>query len=146
MGVYVFFVFFFPSRRRHTRCSRDWSSDVCSSDLCLPLPGLSIVHPARFKLDLLNIIFGEGMSSRLFTEIRDRLGLAYSIQSYADHFLDTGAFAIGAGVDTKNLRVAIRAVLEETSRLKELIPEKEIARARELFKGRVLLRMEDSRR
>ena len=55
------------------------------------LPGLSITHPERFKLDLLNVILGEGMSSRLFTEIRDNLGLAYSIFSSADHFLDSGS-------------------------------------------------------
>ena len=93
--------------------------DTEQTQLCLALPGISIVHPDRFKLDLLNIILGEGMSSRLFTEIRDKLGLAYSIQSYAEHFLDTGAMTISAGVDNKNLAVAIKAILEELARLKE---------------------------
>jgi predicted Zn-dependent peptidase len=115
------------------------------TQLCLSLPGLSIIHPERFKLDLLNVILGEGMSSRLFTQIRDKLGLVYSIQSYAEHFLDTGAFTIAAGVDDKNLRVAIKAVLEELARLKETITEAELTKAKELFKGRILLRMEDSR-
>jgi predicted Zn-dependent peptidase len=115
------------------------------TQLCLALPGLSIVHPERFKLDLLNIILGEGMSSRLFTEIRDKLGLAYSIQSYAEHFLDTGALVVAAGVDNKNLGVAVKAVLAELARLKERIPEAEITKAKELFKGRIFLRMEDSR-
>ena len=119
--------------------------DTEQTQLCLALPGLSIVHPERFKLDLLNVILGEGMTSRLFTEIRDKLGLAYSIQSYAEHFLDTGAFAISAGVDAKNLTVAVKAILTELSRLKEMIPEVELSKARELFKGRILLRMEDSR-
>ena len=119
--------------------------DTEQTQLCLALPGLSIAHPERFKLDLLNIIFGEGMSSRLFTEIRDKLGLAYSIQSYAEHFLDTGAMAISAGVDNKNLAVAVKAILAELARLKEKIPEAEIKKAKELFKGRILLRMEDSR-
>ncbi len=119
--------------------------DTEQSHLCLALPGLSIVHPERFKLDLLNVILGEGMSSRLFTEIRDKLGLAYSIQSYVEHFLDTGAITISAGVDTKNLRVAVRAILKELSRLKVDIPESELVKAKELFKGRTLLRMEDSR-
>ena len=115
------------------------------TQMCLALPGISIVHPDRFKLDLLNIILGEGMSSRLFTEIRDKLGLAYSIQSYAEHFLDTGAMVISAGVDNKNFAVAIKAILKELSRLKERIPEAEINKAKELFKGRIYLRMEDSR-
>jgi len=113
--------------------------------LCLALPGLSITHPGRFKLDMLNTILGEGMSSRLFSEIRDKLGLAYSIQSYVEHFLDTGSITISAGVDAKNLTVAIRAILEELSRLKKTTPEAELAKAKELFKGRILLRLEDSR-
>jgi predicted Zn-dependent peptidase len=119
--------------------------DTEQTQLCLALPGLSITHPERFKLDVLNIILGEGMSSRLFIEIRDKLGLAYSIQSYAEHFLDTGAMAISAGVDNKNLAVAVKAILEELARLKESIPEAELNKAKELFKGRILLRMEDSR-
>jgi predicted Zn-dependent peptidase len=85
------------------------------------------------------------MTSRLFIEIRDKLGLAYSIQSYAEHFLDTGAFSNSAGVDTKNLTVSIKAILAELARLKEPIPEVELSKAKELFKGRILLRMEDSR-
>jgi predicted Zn-dependent peptidase len=119
--------------------------DTEQTQLCLALPGISIVHPDRFKLDLLNVILGEGMSSRLFTVIRDKLGLAYSIQSYAEHFLDTGAMSISAGVDAKNLPVAIKAILAELARLKQPIPETELSKAKELFKGRILLRMEDSR-
>ncbi len=119
--------------------------DTEQTQLCLAMPGLSISHPERFKLDLLNVILGEGMSSRLFTEIRDKLGLAYSIHSYAEHLLDTGSIAVSAGVDNKNLKVAVRAILEELSRLKDLIPEAELLKAKELSKGRLWLRMEDSR-
>ena len=120
--------------------------DTEQTQLCLALPGLSITDPRRFALDLLNVILGEGMSSRLFTEIRDRLGLAYSIQSYVEHFLDTGAMNIAAGVDAKNLKVAVRAILEELGRFKrEAVPEAEMSKAKELFKGRIVLRMEDSR-
>ncbi|MBN1161269.1 MAG: insulinase family protein [Dehalococcoidales bacterium] len=115
------------------------------TQMCLALPGISMKHPDRFKLDLLNIILGEGMSSRLFAEIRDKLGLAYSIQSYSEHFLDTGDMVISAGVDNKNVTVAIKAVLAELARLKDGVPDDEINKAKELFKGRILLRMEDSR-
>jgi len=119
--------------------------DTEQTQLCLALPGLSLTHPERFKLDLLNVVLGEGMSSRLFTEIRDKLGLAYSIHSYAEHFLDTGAIIVSAGVDNKNLRVAVRAILEELARMKEVVPEAELSKAKELSKGRLLLRMEDGR-
>jgi len=119
--------------------------DTEQVQLCLALPGLPLLHPRRFTLDLLNVVLGEGMSSRLFTEIRDKLGLAYNISSYVDHFLDTGSLIIGAGVEIKNLRPALKATLEQLSRLKELIPESELTKAREFAKGRLLLRMEDSR-
>jgi predicted Zn-dependent peptidase len=121
------------------------SKDTEQAHLCLGLNGLPLLHPKRFILDLLNVILGEGMSSRLFTEIRDRLGLAYSIHSYVDHFLDTGAITIYAGVEPKNLPVAIKSILEQLSQLRELVPEAELAKAKELAKGRLLLRMEDSR-
>ena len=113
--------------------------------LCLGLPGISLHHPKRFTLDLLNVILGEGMSSRLFTEIRDKLGLAYSIQSFVEHFLDSGSVTVYAGVEPKNLQVAIKAILEQLSLLKESIPELELTKAKELAKGRLLLRLEDSR-
>ena len=119
--------------------------DIEQAHLCLALPGLSLFHPERFTLDLLNVILGEGMSSRLFTEIRDNLGLAYSINSAVDHFLDSGSVTVYAGVEPKNLPVAIKAILEQLSKLKEPIPESEISKAKELSKGRLLLRMEDSR-
>lgn len=119
--------------------------DTEQAHLCLALPGLSLFDPRRFALDLLNVILGEGMSSRLFIEIRDKRGLAYSIGSYVDHLLDSGAMTIYAGVEPKNLPVTIRAVLEQLALLKEPIPEAELSKAKELTKGRMLLRMEDTR-
>ncbi|OGN90878.1 MAG: hypothetical protein A2158_06245 [Chloroflexi bacterium RBG_13_46_14] len=119
--------------------------DTEQAHLCLALPGLSILHPERFIQDMLNIILGEGMSSRLFTEIRDRLGLAYSIYSFIDHLQDTGAMTIAAGVEPRNLAIAVEAIVRELSLLKETIPEEELIKAKEFAKGRLLLRMEDTR-
>ncbi|MBA7644519.1 putative zinc protease [subsurface metagenome] len=119
--------------------------DTEQAHLCLALPGLSLFHPRRFTLDLLNVILGEGMSSRLFAEVRDKLGLAYSIHSYVEHFLDSGAVIIYAGVEPKNLPTAVRVILEQLSQLRERVPESELSKAKELSKGRLLLRMEDSR-
>ena len=113
--------------------------------LCLALLGLPLLHPQRFTLDLLNVILGEGMSSRLFTEIRERLGLAYSIHSYVEHFFDSGSLNVYAGVEPKNLTTAVRAIREQLHQLKEPVPEAELFRAKEFSKGRMLLRMEDSR-
>ncbi len=113
--------------------------------LCLALPGLSLQHPKRFILDLMNVILGEGMSSRLFLEVRDKLGLAYNIHSYLDHFQDSGALTVYAGVKPENLTIGISAILEQLALLKEKVSPEELTKAKELSKGRLLLRMEDSR-
>jgi predicted Zn-dependent peptidase len=119
--------------------------DTEQTHLCLALPGVSLSDSRRFTIDLLNVILGEGMSSRLFIEIRDKLGLAYNIHSYLDHFQDSGALTIYAGVHPKSLEIGITAILEQLALLKEKISDEEITKAKELSKGRLLLRMEDSR-
>jgi predicted Zn-dependent peptidase len=119
--------------------------DTEQAHLCLALPGIPLLHPKRFTLDLINVILGEGMSSRLFTEIRDRLGLAYNVHSYAEHFLDSGSVTIYASVEPKNLKTAIEAILRQLDRFNQTVPAAELSKAKEFTKGRLLLRMEDSR-
>lgn len=84
------------------------------------------------------------MSSRLFTEIRERRGLAYDIHSYTEHFLDSGSFGIYAGVDPDKTESALAAILEQLSEIKKGIASRELTRAKELSKGRLYLRFEDS--
>jgi len=112
--------------------------------LCLGVHGFSRFHPRRFALDLLNTAFGVGMSSRLFTEIRENKGLAYDIHSYVEHFLNSGSFAIYAGVDTNKAETAIATIVEEMGKLRQGIAADELRRAKELSKGRLQLRLEDS--
>jgi predicted Zn-dependent peptidase len=120
--------------------------DIEQVHLCLALPGLSRVHPQRFVLDLLNVVLGEGMSSRLFTEIRDQLGLAYSIFSFVDHLADSGALTVYAGIEPRRLEEAVKAISKQFIRFsKEIISDAEMNKARELTKGQLLLRLEDSR-
>ena len=70
--------------------------------------GVPIEHPDRPALDLLSVLLGEGMSSRLFLELRERLGLCYDVHSYASHYLDTGSLTIYAAVDPKNAVKALQ--------------------------------------
>jgi len=113
--------------------------------LCLAVPGFSYFHPDRFAIDLLSTILGEGMSSRLFTEIREHQGLAYDIHSYSDHFSDSGAVVISAGVDSSRVDKAIKAIIDQLSKIKEQISDSELKKAREIAKGRLLLSLESSR-
>jgi predicted Zn-dependent peptidase len=107
---------------------------------------LSSQDPDRFSLDLISVVLGEGMSSRLFLELREKRALCYDVHSYASHYLDTGAFAVYAGVDPKKAAEATDALLAELTRMRdEGMTDEELHRAKELSKGRLLLRMEDTR-
>jgi predicted Zn-dependent peptidase len=119
--------------------------DIEQAHLCLAVHAFSYSHPQRFTFDLFNTVLGGGMSSRLFTEIREHRGLAYDIYSSTDHFLNSGSFIIYAGVDPKKVEIAVAAILEELSKIKQKITANELTRAKELSKGRLHLRFEDSR-
>jgi predicted Zn-dependent peptidase len=110
------------------------------------VPAIPLDHPDRHALSFLSVILGEGMSSRLFIELREKRGLVYDVHTYVAHFLDTGTFNIYTGVDPKNAVEALKVILSEFAQLRdEPISEAELTKARELSKGRLLLRMEDSR-
>ena len=113
--------------------------------LCVALKGLSSTHPDRYALDLLNAVLGEGMSSRMFLELRERQGLVYDVHTSVSHLKDCGTFTTYAGTDPKNARTAVRSILEQLGRVKDGVPEEELHKAREYLKGRLVLRMEDSR-
>jgi predicted Zn-dependent peptidase len=112
--------------------------------LCLAVHGFPHSHPQRFALDLLNAVLGEGMSSRLFTEIREHRGLAYAIHSYVEHFSSSGSLSIYAGVNLGKLETALEAILAEISKLRQGVTQSELTRAKEMLKGRLQLRLEDS--
>jgi predicted Zn-dependent peptidase len=108
--------------------------------------GVSSQDPDRFALDLVSVILGEGMSSRLFLELREKRAICYEVHSYAAHYLDTGSFAVYAAVDPLRTVEAAQALLEELARVRtDGVTDEELDKAKELSKGRLLLRMEDTR-
>ena len=114
--------------------------------ISIAVRALPLNHPDRYALSFLSIILGEGMSSRLFLELRESRGLVYDVHTYVTHFLDTGAFTVYAGVEPKNAVETIQVILEELARIRDEGPTSdELTKARELSKGRLLLRMEDTR-
>jgi len=113
--------------------------------LCLALPGLSRHHPDRYALSVLNAILGEGMSSRLFLNIREDKGLAYAVDSSLNFLHDTGALVIYAGIDPERASEALQAILDELKCLQdEPVPPAELHKAKEYLKGRLVLGLEDS--
>jgi len=113
--------------------------------LCLALPGLSRRDPDRYALSVLNTVLGEGMSSRLFLNIREEKGLAYAVDSSLNLLQDTGSLAIYAGVDPDRAPEALQAILDELDRLRtEPVPPAELHKVKEYLKGRLVLGLEDS--
>lgn len=99
----------------------------------------------RFTADLLNVILGEGMSSRLFLELREERGLAYDVHSFLSRVADSGALGISLGCEPKRAIVAMRAAIAELHRLAEvLVPDAELERAKEYARGRLEVQLEST--
>jgi predicted Zn-dependent peptidase len=121
------------------------SKETEQAHLILRVPGLPRAHPDRFALGLLSTILGDGMSSRLFLELRERRGLAYAVDSSLSYLSDTGVLEAYAALDPANVPIAAAVILREWQRLQEAeVPANEMSRAKEYTRGRLLLGMEDS--
>ncbi|HEX2088029.1 MAG TPA: pitrilysin family protein [Solirubrobacteraceae bacterium] len=113
--------------------------------VCLGGPGMARDDERRYALRVLDAILGGTSSSRLFQEVREKRGLAYSVYSFQSLFAATGQVGLYLGTRPDNLAPALRVVGEELARLREDAPtEDELARARENVKGRVVLGLEST--
>lgn len=113
--------------------------------ICVGTRAISYLDDDRYALDLVNTILGEGMSSRLFLEIREKRGLAYDVHSYTTKHRDGGYMAVYAGVDPGKALDAVKAVVELLEDMVERpVPESELAKSREFTKGRLKLSLEST--
>lgn len=133
----------FDPRQQEARVGVD-SRDGEQAHVCLAVHGVSRCDRRRYAIDALNVVLGGGMSSRLFTEIREKRGLAYDIHSYGEHFISSGSLVVYAGVDPARLEECLEALLRELALLKAGVTEEELVRSKELVKGRLELRLEDT--
>ncbi len=100
-------------------------------------------HPDRYALQLLATVLGGGMSSRLFTEVRERRGLAYYVYGINHSYTDAGSLYTQAGVDIKRIDDAVSTVAEELRKIAaEPVPADELEKARSFSKGRFVLQLE----
>ena len=113
--------------------------------MCLGVPGLSLSHPDRYAFNLMNTILGDGMSSRLFLNLREEQGLAYDVHSSTSNYRDTGSLVVYCGVEPGKTNEAVKTIVQEFQGMHQLPSEQELNKAREYSKGRLLLRMEDTR-
>ena len=119
------------------------SKDSDQAHFCLGVPSYPLEHPDRYALQLLTTVLGGGMSSRLFTEVRERRGLAYYIFGINHSYTDAGSLYSQAGVDIDRIDEAVATVVGELRRIAdEPVPADELQKARSYAKGRFVLQLE----
>jgi predicted Zn-dependent peptidase len=119
------------------------TKDSEQAHLLLGVRGYPLGHPDRYALQLLTVVLGGGMSSRLFTEVRERRGLGYYVNAASSAYTDTGTLYTGAGVDVSRVDEAITTILGELRKIAaEPVPADELEKARGYAKGRFVLRLE----
>ena len=102
-------------------------------------------HTQEYTLDMLNVILGGNMSSRLFNEVREERGLAYDVGSYVRRYHETGALIVSAGVDNKKAKDALEVILKELAKLtREPVTADELRRAKDFYLGQFDLGLENS--
>jgi predicted Zn-dependent peptidase len=125
-----------PRVKVHTK-----SSD--QAHICLGVHSYPLEHPDRYVLQVLSTVLGGGMSSRLFTEVRERRGLAYYVFGYNNAYTDAGSLYAQGGVDINRIEDAISTIVREVRRLaEEPVPDAELEKARNSAKGRFVLQLE----
>jgi predicted Zn-dependent peptidase len=113
--------------------------------LCLGVPCNPLTHPMRFPSYVLATVLGGGMSSRLFQNIREKRGLAYSVFSEQYMYRDGGVFAVYAGTSPEHVPELLKVTLDEFRSLKETpVSEEEIRRAKDNLKGSLMLALEST--
>jgi predicted Zn-dependent peptidase len=115
------------------------------ANLVLGVPGLARTDDRRFALGVLNSALGGGMSSRLFQEVREKRGLAYSVYSFASHYADLGMFGVYAGCLPKKVDQVLDLCRAELQKVAERgISDDELARGIGQLRGALVLGLEDT--
>ncbi len=115
------------------------------AQLSLGWAGLAQASSDASVVNVLAVLLGGTMSSRLFTQVREKRGLAYYIRAHHDSYVDTGIFTIQAGVDPKKIPAALTVISQELAKIKKTPPSSsELRRAQEHIKGSLLISLEDS--
>ncbi len=124
---------------------RVWRRPTEQTHVCLGAHAIPRTHPDRFALELLHVLLGANMSSRLFREVRERRGLVYEIGTQIKRFEDTGAFVISAGCEPDKLTATVQTVFAELLRIRRgAVGRSELSRAKEYYAGQLLMGLEDT--
>jgi predicted Zn-dependent peptidase len=134
-----------PARTNGKPGYRFQRKDTEQYHVCLSAPGISRLDERRFAASLMDAIVGGSASSRLFQEIREKRGMAYSVYSYSSQYADAGQVGVYVGTREENLAECLEiAVAELTDLARGNVRMDELARAKENLKGRILLSLEST--
>ena len=132
-----------PARPYQTERVRVFTKQSDQAHLVLGVPSYPIEHPDRYALQMVATVLGGGMSSRLFTEVRERRGLAYYVFGTNHSYTDAGSLYSQAGVDIKRIDEAVTTIATELKKIAaEPVPADELEKARSFTKGRFVLSLE----
>jgi predicted Zn-dependent peptidase len=119
------------------------SKESDQAHICVGVPSYPLDHPDRYVVQLVGTVLGTGMSSRLFTEVRERRGLAYYVFATNHSYTDTGTLYSQAGVDINRIDEAVETIARELTKIAaEPVPEEELQKAKNVAKGRFVLQTE----
>ena len=132
-----------PARPYQTERVRVFTKQSDQAHLVLGVPSYPIEHPDRYALQMVATVLGGGMSSRLFTEVRERRGLAYYVFGTNHSYTDAGSLYSQAGVDINRIDEAVTTIASELKKIAaEPVPADELEKARSFTKGRFVLSLE----
>jgi predicted Zn-dependent peptidase len=133
-----------PEQARYQGGSFRQDRDLEQVHLVLGFDGLPYDHPLFYAAAVFSTLFGGGMSSRLFQEIREKRGLVYSIYAYASSFVDGGLFTIYAGTGEEEVGELVPVMCDEIRKVSDGFSDDELARARAQLKAGILMGMEST--
>lgn len=121
-----------------------YTKDISEAHICIGVPSVSQTSEDRYALFVLNTLLGGGVSSRLFQEIRENRGLAYSVYSYTSMYIDAGLWGVYAGVSKKRIREVAELIIQEMLSLKDTLTAEELDKAKRHLKGNMILGLEST--
>ncbi len=122
----------------------DHARDLSEVHICLGVPAIAYASPDRYAIAVLNCILGSSVSSRLFQEIREKKGYAYSIYSFVSSYSDCGYWSVYAGTGRKRAVAVTESIIREMKNLADTLTDTEVRRAKDQLKGNLILGMEST--
>ncbi len=117
---------------------------IQQAHICTGIKSYGIKSKYRYTLTLMNTLLGEGMSSRLFQNIREKYGFSYSIGSFLNFFEDTGSFGVYTGTDKKHIEISLELINKELEKIKKIpLSNNELNRVKAQVKGTMMLSLEN---